>query len=374
MEPNILNMGKIIGVANQKGGVGKTTTSIHLGASFAEMKKRVLIIDFDSQRNLSIGYKIPKDFPYTVKNFIEKTGNFRLTQKGESLFILAGDRGVEETDYKRTVLKDMIDLLSSKMNLDYIIIDCPPRPLSGRVGLGEIALCASDYVLSPIEAEEYSIEGINELLPSVKRIIDNYNPKLQFLGFFFNKVLTNTKNFRVYSDLAKQQAGQYFLETYIRQDVNVENAKIIILDHLEDPHNLGAIVRTVEAANLTGIIIPKDRATDVNYTVVKTSAGAIENVKISQVTNINSTILKLKELGFWIVGTTLEAQEDFKNIDYSGKIAVVIGNEGKGISESTIKHLDFNVKIPMYGTTNSLNASVAAALMIYEIVRKGKDE
>ena len=158
------------------------------------------------------------------------------------------------------------------------------------------------------------------------------------------------------------------------EDLNVENAKIIILDHLEDPHNLGAIVRTVEAANLTGIIIPKDRATDVNYTVVKTSAGAIENVKISQVTNINSTILKLKELGFWIVGTTLEAKEDFKNIDYAGKIAVVIGNEGKGISESTIKHLDFNVKIPMYGTTNSLNASVAAALMIYEIVRKGKDE
>lgn len=158
------------------------------------------------------------------------------------------------------------------------------------------------------------------------------------------------------------------------EDLSVENAKIIILDHLEDPHNLGAIVRTVEAANLTGIIIPKDRATDVNYTVVKTSAGAIENVKISQVTNINSTILKLKELGFWIVGTTLEAKEDFKNIDYSGKIAVVIGNEGKGISESTIKHLDFNVKIPMYGTTNSLNASVAAALMIYEIVRKGKDE
>ena len=78
---------KVISIITEKGGVGKTTTSIHLGASFAEMKKRVLIIDFDSQRNLSIGYKIPKDFPYTVKNFIEKTGNFRLTQKGESLFI-----------------------------------------------------------------------------------------------------------------------------------------------------------------------------------------------------------------------------------------------------------------------------------------------
>lgn len=216
---------KVISVITEKGGVGKTTTSIHLGASFAELKKRVLIIDFDSQRNLSIGYKIPKDFPYTVKNFIEKTGNFRLTQKGECLFILAGDRAIEETPYKRTDLKEMIELLASKMNLDYIIIDCPPRPLSGRVGLGEMALCASDYVLSPIEAEEYSIEGINELLPSVKRIIDNHNPNLKFLGFFFNKVLTNTKNFREYSELAKQQAGQYFLETFIRQDVNVENAK-----------------------------------------------------------------------------------------------------------------------------------------------------
>lgn len=216
---------KVISVITEKGGVGKTTTSIHLGAALSEVGKKVLIIDFDSQRNLSIGYKIKKDFPYTVKNFLEKTGEFRLTQKGENLFILAGDRKVEENQYKRNDLKQMIDILSPKMNLDYILIDCPPRPLSGKIGLGEIALCSSDYVLSPIEAEEYSIEGINELLPSVKRIIDNYNPSLQFLGFFFNKVLTNTRNFREYSELAKQQAGQYFLETFIRQDVNVENAK-----------------------------------------------------------------------------------------------------------------------------------------------------
>lgn len=216
---------KVISVITEKGGVGKTTTSIHLGATFSEMGKRTLIIDFDAQRNLSLGYKIPKDFPYTVKNFIEKTGNFRLTQKGENLLILAGDRNIEESIYKRFDLKEMIDILASKMTLDFIIIDCPPRPLSGKIGLGEIALCASDYILSPIEAEEYSIEGINELLPSVKRIIDNYNPKLKFLGFFFNKVLTNTKNFKEYSDLAKKQAGQYFLETFIRQDVNVEYAK-----------------------------------------------------------------------------------------------------------------------------------------------------
>lgn len=216
---------KVISVITEKGGVGKTTTSIHLGASFSELGNKVLIIDFDSQRNLSIGYKIPKDFPYTVKDFIEKTGNLRLKQKGENLFIMAGDRKIEDSLYKRESLQTMIEIIGNKMNLDYVIIDCPPRPLSNKVGLGEIALCASDYVLSPIEAEEYSIEGINELLPSVKRIIDNYNPKLKFLGFFFNKVLTNTRNFREYSEVAQKQAGKYFLETFVRQDVNVENAK-----------------------------------------------------------------------------------------------------------------------------------------------------
>lgn len=148
-----------------------------------------------------------------------------------------------------------------------------------------------------------------------------------------------------------------------------ENAKVVILDHLEDPHNLGAIIRTCEAAGISGIILPKDRSVSVNSTVMKTSTGALENVKISMVTNLNQTIKKLKDNGFWIVGTDMENSVDYREIDYSGKIALVIGSEGFGMSESVKKSCDFIARIPMNGKINSLNASVAAGIMIYEVIR-----
>ena len=147
------------------------------------------------------------------------------------------------------------------------------------------------------------------------------------------------------------------------------NAKLVILDHVEDPHNLGAIIRTAEAAGIDGIIIPKDRSVDVNSTVMKTSAGALENMRISKVTNLVSTIKDLKDNGFWIVGTAMEADYDFKDIDYKGKVAVVIGNEGNGMSKVVRESCDYIAKIPMKGKINSLNASVAAGLMIYEMIR-----
>ena len=148
-----------------------------------------------------------------------------------------------------------------------------------------------------------------------------------------------------------------------------ENAKVVILDHLEDPHNLGAIIRTAEAAGIDGIIIPKDRSVDINSTVMKTSAGALENMKISKVTNIVSTINDIKDNGFWIVGTTMDGQYDYKDIDYNGKIALVIGNEGNGMSKGVTDVCDYIAKIPMKGKINSLNASVAAGIMIYEMIR-----
>ena len=151
-----------------------------------------------------------------------------------------------------------------------------------------------------------------------------------------------------------------------------ENSKVVILDHLEDPHNLGAIIRTCEAAGINGIILPKDRSVSVNSTVMKTSAGALENVKIAMVTNLNQTIKKLKDNGFWIVGTDMENSIDYREIDYSGKIALVIGSEGFGMSESIRKSCDFIARIPMNGKINSLNASVAAGIMIYEVIRSNK--
>jgi 23S rRNA (guanosine2251-2'-O)-methyltransferase len=151
---------------------------------------------------------------------------------------------------------------------------------------------------------------------------------------------------------------------------NDDNSFIIILDHLEDPHNLGAIIRTSEAAGVSGIIIPKDRGVSINATVIKTSTGAIDNIPISMVTNLSNTISDLKKNGFWIVGTDMVNSTDYREIDYSGKIALVIGNEGSGMSRMVRESCDFIARIPMYGKVNSLNASVAAGIMIYEVVRQ----
>lgn len=151
-----------------------------------------------------------------------------------------------------------------------------------------------------------------------------------------------------------------------------EDCFLVLLDHLEDPHNFGAIIRTSEAAGVDGIVIPKDRSVSVNGTVIKTSAGASENMPISMVTNLNQTIKELKDNGFWIVGTDMENSTDYREIDYSGKIALVIGNEGNGMSRMIRNSCDFIAKIPMYGKINSLNASVAAGIMIYEVIRQKK--
>ena len=163
-----------------------------------------------------------------------------------------------------------------------------------------------------------------------------------------------------------------FSYTDYEEFLSVDDAKIVILDHLEDPHNLGAIIRTCEAAGILGIIIPKDRSVDINSTVMKTSAGALEKVKIAKVTNLVSVIDDLKENGYWIVGTSLEGNLDYRDVDYTGKIALVIGSEGKGMSKAVADSCDYLTKIPMYGTINSLNASVAAGIMIYEMISLDK--
>ena len=152
---------------------------------------------------------------------------------------------------------------------------------------------------------------------------------------------------------------------------NKEDSFIVLLDHLEDPHNFGAIIRTCEAAGVDGIIIPKDRGVSVNPTVIKVSTGAIFHTPIARVTNLVQTIDRLKKEGFWIVGTDMEGT-DYTEIDYKGKIVLVIGNEGKGMSSLVEKNCDFIASIPMRGTTNSLNASVAAGIFIYEAVKVRK--
>ena len=141
-----------------------------------------------------------------------------------------------------------------------------------------------------------------------------------------------------------------------------------MLDHLEDPHNFGAIIRTCECAGIKSIIIPSNRSVQVNDTVVKVSVGAIEHVKIIMVNNLTNAINKLKEMGYFIYAADMFG-EDYRNIDYASKKVLIIGNEGSGISRIVKDNSDFLVKIPMKGKINSLNASTSAGILIYGMMR-----
>lgn len=148
-----------------------------------------------------------------------------------------------------------------------------------------------------------------------------------------------------------------------------EKPFILILDGIEDPHNLGSIIRTAETAGVHGIIIPKRRAASVNSTVSKVSAGAVEYMKIARVNNINETIRYLKEQDVWICGTDMDTDTIYTKQDYKMPIAIVIGSEGFGMSRLVKENCDFLVKIPMKGRITSLNASVSAGIIMYEVVK-----
>jgi 23S rRNA (guanosine2251-2'-O)-methyltransferase len=149
-----------------------------------------------------------------------------------------------------------------------------------------------------------------------------------------------------------------------------EPAFILLLDEIEDPQNLGAILRSADAAGVHGVVIPKNRAAEVNATVIKASAGAAEHIQTVKVTNINDTIKKLKEANVWVVGTDIDATKNFYEYDYRQPVALVIGNEGKGLRRLVKENCDELVKIPMAGKMSSLNASVASALLLFEVIRQ----
>ena len=144
---------------------------------------------------------------------------------------------------------------------------------------------------------------------------------------------------------------------------------ILVLDEIEDPHNLGALIRSAECAGIHGVIIPLHNAASVNSTVAKTSAGATAHLPIVRVTNIAQTLDELKKTGVWIVGTEMETTKLYYEHDYRGSLAIVIGNEGKGIRRLVKEKCDFLVKIPMHGKIDSLNASVAGALVMFEAAK-----
>ncbi len=149
-----------------------------------------------------------------------------------------------------------------------------------------------------------------------------------------------------------------------------ENGLIVLLDGLKDPHNLGAIIRTCECAGVDGLIYKKHNSVHLNDTVAKVACGALEYVKVAEVTNLVNTIKTLKENGYWIVGTDGDGKDLYNKIDYKMNVALIIGSEGEGMSRLVKQECDFIVKMPMKGHINSLNASVAAGIMIFNILDK----
>lgn len=163
------------------------------------------------------------------------------------------------------------------------------------------------------------------------------------------------------------------VDDYKYKDISdIDDDIVVILDHLEDPHNLGAIIRTCEVAGIRNIIIPKDRSVSVNETVMKTSAGALNHINLIMVTNLTETMKKLKKDGFWFVGMDMLG-DNYKKIDYTGKIGLVVGSEGFGMSKLVEQNCDFIATIPMRGKVNSLNASVAAGIIIFEAMSQRCD-
>lgn len=186
-----------------------------------------------------------------------------------------------------------------------------------------------------------------------------------------NRIITMTKK-----DMDKKFQGLHQgivmdIEDYKYVDINkfeFNNSLVVMLDHIEDPHNFGAIIRSCEAAGVDLIIIPDNRSVDINSTVIKTSVGTLFNVSIAKVTNLVNTIKLLKKKGFWVIGTDMEGK-DYTEIDYKGNACIICGNEGHGMSRLVKENCDFIATIPMNGSVNSLNASVATAIIVFEAVK-----
>lgn len=178
-----------------------------------------------------------------------------------------------------------------------------------------------------------------------------------------DKMCGNSTNQGIAMDI--EEFNYYDIKTIEKDD---KSNFIVMLDSIEDPHNFGAIIRTCECAGVDYIIIPKNRSVSVNSTVYKTSSGALSNMKIVEVTNLHNTIKKLKDLGFWVYGSDAKGK-DYRSIDFSGKTCLIIGSEGHGLKQIVSNSCDEIISLPMKGKINSLNASVAAGIFIYEIMK-----
>ena len=207
----------------------------------------------------------------------------------------------------------------------------------------------------------YILKQNSKLVNKIIKKLEEKNIEISFVDKrFFDKIDINHQGVMIEVESFKYES---------LDDLNDEK-RLIILDQIEDPHNLGAIIRSAESFGFDGVVIPERRSASVTSTVYKTSAGAINNIKVYRVKNLTRSIKDLKDKGFWIYGLAGEADSSIDKADLTGKVGLVIGNEGSGISRLVRDNCDMLVNIPMLGRVNSLNASVAAGISMYELLRQ----
>lgn len=247
------------------------------------------------------------------------------------------DEDIEETAYDDIVAgrNAVLELLKSEKDINKIFVERGEKHGS----INEIIAKAKDARIVLVEVDKIKLDQMAENHQGVVAVVPPYN------YCEVEDILADAKN-------------------------KNEDPFILILDGIEDPHNLGSIIRTAETAGVHGIIIPKRRNASVNSTVVKVSTGATTYVKIARVNNLNDTIRKLKDAGLWVIGTDGDADTLYYNQDLKGPLAIIIGSEGFGMSKLVKENSDILIKIPMKGKITSLNASVSAGIVIYEAVKQ----
>lgn len=207
----------------------------------------------------------------------------------------------------------------------------------------------------------YILKQNSKLVNKIINKLEEKNIGISFVDKrFFDKIDINHQGVMIEVESFK----------YENLDDLSDEKRLIILDQIEDPHNLGAIIRSAESFGFDGVVIPERRSASVTSTVYKTSAGAINNIKVYRVKNLTRSIKDLKDKGFWIYGLAGEADSSIDKADLTGKVGLVVGNEGSGISRLVRDNCDMLVNIPMLGRVNSLNASVAAGISMYELLRQ----
>lgn len=237
---------KIISIVNFKGGIAKTTSAIHLAAILALKGFKVLVLDFDPQTSLSIGYKITKENQYTILDLLEGKEGFRVTSKADNLHVLAGSKflnsKVRDINILKTRLKQLnaLSINNNQKPYDFVIIDCSPTSIKKLIlekekgekthipNLNEIALTASNYAMIPLHSEEYSIAGLKDVINDVMSLKDGFNSELDIAGVFFSMVMKNEKSFKsYYKEIKESIPEKYFFNTYIRKDKKIEESKTI---------------------------------------------------------------------------------------------------------------------------------------------------